>query len=77
MKAIMTNAIKKLNLEFLESKFCQSRKRQGNKFLWDLYSFSQHLPVADSYTSAQDSLKINNVGEKSHFHSNDSDNRHK
>ena len=67
MKAITTNAIKKLNLEFLESKFCQSRKRQRNKILWDLDGFSQHLAVADSYTSAQESLKINNVGEKKPF----------
>ena len=35
-------------LKFLESQFCQSRKHQRNKILWDLDGFSQHLPVADS-----------------------------
>ena len=36
----------KTYLKFLESQFCQSRKCQGNKILWDLDGFSQHLHLA-------------------------------
>ena len=34
--------------DFLQSQFCQSRKRQRHVILWDLNDFRQHLPVADS-----------------------------
>ena len=38
----------KTYFDTLECQFCQSRKRQRNKILWDLDGFRQHLPVADS-----------------------------
>ena len=63
--------------EFLHSQFCQSRKRQWHEILWDLNSFCQHLLVADSQASAQSSLEINNVGEKSHLHDKRFENRTK